>query len=86
MFSISAQPSTYIHSDNIALNKLEMVITPLGSLQLIETTSVNDIIAGIGRNIYFPPNTGKPTLYFIFFPIICCSCSFILNVFQILNY
>ncbi|KAL5239658.1 hypothetical protein ACI65C_007068 [Semiaphis heraclei] len=57
MFSINAQPSTFINSDDHTLNKLEMVITPLGSLQLIETTSVDDIIAGIGRNIYFPPNT-----------------------------
>ncbi|XP_001945270.2 GPI transamidase component PIG-S [Acyrthosiphon pisum] len=57
MFSISAHPSTFINSDDHTLNKLEMVITPLGSLQLVETTSVDDIIAGIGRNIYFPPNT-----------------------------
>jgi len=64
MFSINAQPSTFINSDDHTLNKLEMVITPLGSLQLIETTIVDDIIAGIGRNIYFPPKTGKPVLYF----------------------
>jgi len=86
MFSISARPSTFINSDDITLNKLEMVITPLGSLQLIETTSVDDITAGIGRNIYFPPNTSKPTLYFVFFLVVCCSYSFILNVFQTLNY
>lgn len=56
MFNINAQPSTLINSDR-TLNELEMVITPLGSLQLIETNSVDDIIVGIGRNIYFPPNT-----------------------------
>ncbi|XP_026807179.1 GPI transamidase component PIG-S isoform X2 [Rhopalosiphum maidis] len=56
MFSINAQPSTLVNSDQ-TLNELEMGITPLGSLQLIETNSVDDIIVGIGRNIYFPPNT-----------------------------
>jgi len=83
MFSISAHPSTFINSDDHTLNKLEMVLTPLGSLQLIETTSVDDIIAGIGRNIYFPPNTGKPTLNFSYYLL---SMLFILNVFQTLNY
>lgn len=63
MFIINAKPSTLIHSDD-TLNKLETVITPLGSIQLIETNSVEIIIAGLGRNIYFPPKTGKPTIYF----------------------
>lgn len=83
MFNISAQPSTFINSDDHTLNELEMVITPLGSLQLIETTNVDDIIVGIGRNIYFPPNTGKPILHFSYSLL---SMFFILNLFQTLNY
>lgn len=58
MFKINAQKSTLIDGDG-DLNKLETVITPLGSLHLIETVSVNRITAGLGRNLYFPPNTGK---------------------------
>jgi len=56
MFNINAQPSTLIHIDD-TFDKLETVITPLGSLQLIETDSVDNIIAGLGRNVYFPPET-----------------------------
>jgi len=69
MFKINAQHSTLINSDR-TLNELEMVITPLGTLQLIETNSVDDIIVGIGRNIYFPPNTGKLTIFYPFLPIL----------------
>jgi hypothetical protein len=68
MFSINAQPSTLVNSDQ-TLNELETVITPLGSLQLIETNSVDDIIVGIGRNIYFPPNTGKLTIFYPLFVV-----------------
>lgn len=68
MFNINAQPSTFISVDD-TLNKLESVVTPLGSLQLIETNDVDKIVAGLGRNVYFPPNTSNPFLLFftIFF-------------------
>lgn len=39
------------------LNKLENVVTSLGSLQLIETNHIDTIKAGLGRNVYFPPGT-----------------------------
>jgi len=59
MFKINALPSTLIDSTD-TLNKLETIVTPLGSLQLIETDNVsNTIIAGLGRNVYFPPGTSK---------------------------
>lgn len=58
MFSVKAQPSTLIRSDD-TLDKLEAAVTPLGSLQLIETNNVDSIMAGLGRNVYFPPATGK---------------------------
>lgn len=58
MFRVNAQTSTLIHSDD-TLEKLEAALTPLGSLQLIESTNVDSIVAGLGRNLYFPPATGK---------------------------
>lgn len=58
MFSVKAQPSILIRSDD-TLDKLEGVLTPLGSVQLIETNNVDSIVAGLGRNVYFPPATGK---------------------------
>lgn len=62
MFKINAHPSSYLNGDD-TLNKLETVLTPLGSLQLIETDKVDYIIAGLGRNVYFPPNTSKSYHY-----------------------
>lgn len=55
MFNINAQPSTFISMDN-TLDNLETVSMPLGSLQLIETNSVDNIMAGVARNMYFPPD------------------------------
>lgn len=70
MFNINAQPSTLIDTVDI-INRLESVITPLGSLQLIETDSVDNIIAGLGRNVYFPPNTSKTIIlqFFILYSV-----------------
>lgn len=62
MFSINAQPSTFVNEDD-TLNKLETIETPVGSLQLIETNSVDKIIAGLGRNVYFPSDTSKPIIF-----------------------
>lgn len=62
MFSINAQPSTLVNKDD-TLDKLETVKTPMGSLQLIETDYVDKIIAGLGRNVYFPSDTSKPINY-----------------------
>lgn len=59
MFKINAQQSTFINQDD-TLSKLESIAMPLGSLQLIETNNVDKIVAGLSRNVYFPPNTGKP--------------------------
>lgn len=57
MFKINALPSTLIDTAD-TLNKLETIVSPLGSLQLIETDSVNNkIVAGLGRNVYFAPDT-----------------------------
>lgn len=59
VFKINAVPSTLIHTVD-TLSKLETVVTPLGSLQLIETDSVdNTIVAGLGRNVYFPTGTSE---------------------------
>lgn len=70
MFNVNAQPSALTDTIDI-INILESVVTPLGSLQLIETGSVNNIIAGLGRNIYFPLNTSKPIIlnFFILYSI-----------------
>jgi len=56
IFNINAQPFSLILMDD-TLNKLENIVTPLGSLQLIETNHVDTIKAGLGRNVYFPPGT-----------------------------
>ncbi|VVC29688.1 Phosphatidylinositol-glycan biosynthesis class S protein [Cinara cedri] len=57
MFNINAQSSTIKNLDD-TLDKLEtIVISPLGSLHLIETNSVDNITAGLNRNVYFSPST-----------------------------
>lgn len=65
MFSINAQPSTFINMDN-TLDKLETVLTPLGSLHLIETNSVDNIMAGVGRNVYFPPDISNHIIIIVY--------------------
>lgn len=62
IFNVNCKPSAFIVADN-TLDKLETIVTPIGSLQLIETDSVDKITAGLRRNVYFPPNTGW---FFIF--------------------
>lgn len=84
MFSINAQPSTLINVDD-TLDKLETVITPLGSLQLIETNSVDKIIAGLGRNVYFPPDISKLIIFIKYKIINSLYFFYIFIVFQIFN-
>lgn len=55
MFNINAQHSILVCKED-TLNELETFTTSLGSLQLIETNSVDNVLAGLGRNIYFPPD------------------------------
>ncbi|XP_050439968.1 GPI transamidase component PIG-S-like [Adelges cooleyi] len=56
MFEINAERSTLVKKSD-SLNQLEAITTPLGSLHLIETDNVDDILVGLGRNVYFPPDT-----------------------------
>ncbi|XP_050429536.1 GPI transamidase component PIG-S-like [Adelges cooleyi] len=56
MFEINAQRSTLVKKSD-SLNQLEAITTPLGSLHLIETNIVDGILVGLGRNVYFPPDT-----------------------------
>lgn len=79
MFRVNAQPSTYINQDN-TLNTLESINPSLGSLQLIETKNVDYIIAGLGRNVYFPPNTSKPLFYYFIFILLFLFLSCVFNV------
>lgn len=66
MFNINAQPSTLNNFDD-TLDKLETVIeTTSGSLHLIETNSVDNITAGLDRNVYFPSNTSKSINFLVF--------------------
>lgn len=69
MFNINAQPSTINNLDD-TLDKLENIVkTSSGSLYLIETNNVDNIIAGLNRNVYFPPNTSKSRLFFLVFSL-----------------
>ncbi|XP_050525843.1 GPI transamidase component PIG-S isoform X2 [Daktulosphaira vitifoliae] len=61
IFAIKAQKSSLVSKID-DFKQLETILSSVGSLHLIETNLVDSIIVGIGRNIYFPPNTSVDEL------------------------